>query len=296
MSGKKRHIPHTLDGQPVYDNMPIHYRTEQSVLARNLLDLLNAGRLLLDPTHSESDARKALTTWVQTTVPQTQRPVAQWVDQALTTDARSKLMGLLRQKQFRSQQGVTQVALRQEEYRELKVLRAQRAAQARGDLSAYRLPDEVLSFFARIDPTLAIPSLHACTQSAPQIGAHARAGSTVPADDFIEREVDLNEYAGVSSAHTLFIDVSGDSMLDVQIGDGDLAIIDRKLTPQHGDLVAAWLEDGYLIKQLSLTREGASLLSRNAEKNYAPIALTGENSYLIGVITGTIKRFSRGRR
>ncbi|TXM73134.1 translesion error-prone DNA polymerase V autoproteolytic subunit [Methylobacterium sp. WL69] len=64
-----------------------------------------------------------------------------------------------------------------------------------------------------------------------------RAGFPSPADDFIEEEIDLQRLLIVNRPATFLVRVSGDSMLLARLHDGDLAVVDRSLTPRNGDIV-----------------------------------------------------------
>ena len=54
-----------------------------------------------------------------------------------------------------------------------------------------------------------------------------RVGWPSPADDYVERPIDLNEYLIKNPAATYFVRVSGDSMVGAFIGDGAILIVDR---------------------------------------------------------------------
>ena len=55
------------------------------------------------------------------------------------------------------------------------------------------------------------------------------AGFPSPADDHIDRKIDLNEHLVRRPASTFFVRASGESMLGAGIFDGDLLIIDRSI-------------------------------------------------------------------
>ena len=64
-----------------------------------------------------------------------------------------------------------------------------------------------------------------------------QAGFPSPADDFIEDEVDLQRLLVSNRPATFLVRVAGDSMVGKGLFDGDLAIVDRSLTPRNGDVV-----------------------------------------------------------
>ena len=56
-----------------------------------------------------------------------------------------------------------------------------------------------------------------------------RGGWPSPADDYVERPIDLNEYLIKNPAATYFVRVSGDSMIDAYISDGAILVVDRSV-------------------------------------------------------------------
>ena len=112
------------------------------------------------------------------------------------------------------------------------------------------------------------------------------AGFPSPADDYLERSLDLNTYLIKHPAATYLARARGDSMEGRGIYDGDLLIIDRSLEPQQGQIIIAAL-DGQLTCKI-LDKKNHCLLSAN--KHYAPIAI-GEFSDLIieGVVIHSVR-------
>ena len=58
-----------------------------------------------------------------------------------------------------------------------------------------------------------------------------KAGFPSPAQDYMEGEIDLNDILVRHREATFYVRVSGDSMQDAGILDGDLAIVDRQIEP-----------------------------------------------------------------
>ena len=65
----------------------------------------------------------------------------------------------------------------------------------------------------------------------PLLMARVEAGFPSPADDYVERALDLNEELIARPAATFFLRVSGCSMEGAGIHDGDLLIVDRSISP-----------------------------------------------------------------
>lgn len=60
------------------------------------------------------------------------------------------------------------------------------------------------------------------------------AGFPSPADDYLDKRLDLNEHLIRNPAATFFVRVEGDSMIGTGINNGDLAIVDRSSDYRDG--------------------------------------------------------------
>ena len=58
-----------------------------------------------------------------------------------------------------------------------------------------------------------------------------KAGFPSPAQDYMEGEIDLNDVLVKHREATFYVRISGDSMRDAGILDGDLAVVDRQIEP-----------------------------------------------------------------
>jgi len=122
--------------------------------------------------------------------------------------------------------------------------------------------------------------------SAPLYLSRVPAGFPNPADDYMDKGLDLNEYLIKHQAATFYCRVSGDSMTGVGIFDGDILIVDRALTPQQGDVVLAALDGELACKILDKQRQ--RLLSAN--KDYPPIVISEDSQLEIeGVVANSIR-------
>lgn len=84
----------------------------------------------------------------------------------------------------------------------------------------------------------------------PVAGNHVSAGFPSPADDYIEKRLDLNEHLVKRPAATFFMRVSGDSMIGAGIHNGDILIVDRSLRPRNGSVIIAIVDGELTIKRL----------------------------------------------
>src|SRR5215467_3272369 len=76
------------------------------------------------------------------------------------------------------------------------------------------------------------------------------AGFPSPADDHLQKALDLHEHLIKHPAATFFAHVDGDSMRDANLCDGDLLIIDRAETPRHRSIVVAIVNGEFTVKRL----------------------------------------------
>jgi len=116
-----------------------------------------------------------------------------------------------------------------------------------------------------------------------------RVGWPSPADDYVERPIDLNEYLIKNPTATYFVRVSGDSMIDAYIGDGAILVVDRSVEPKHKSIVVAAINGSYACKRL-LTKPKVCLASENSK--YAPIFIKeNEELEIAGVVIAAINTY-----
>lgn len=117
-----------------------------------------------------------------------------------------------------------------------------------------------------------------------------RAGFPSPADDFHVKRIDLNDELIKHPAGTYLVRVSGDSMEGAGINDGDVLVVDRSLTPKHGHIVIAVVDNDFTVKYLH-QRPGKVCL-RPANPTYPEIRFKeGQTLEIWGVVTACIKKF-----
>jgi len=89
------------------------------------------------------------------------------------------------------------------------------------------------------------------------------AGYPSPAQDYFDGRIDLNEHLIKDITSTYVVRVSGDSMEDAGISDGDELIVNRALEPRDGSVVVAVLDGELTVKRLRLTARGVVLQADN---------------------------------
>ncbi len=122
----------------------------------------------------------------------------------------------------------------------------------------------------------------------PLFNAKVAAGFPSPADDYVERTLDLNELCITNPPATYFVRAEGDSMIDAGIAPGDLLVVDRSLSPQSGDIIIAALDGEFTVKYL---QKHPSVCLLPANENYPPIDIDPVQDFIIfGVVTNVVKQ------
>ncbi len=114
------------------------------------------------------------------------------------------------------------------------------------------------------------------------------AGAPTPEAGALPASASLMELMRISNpAAMMWVRVSGWSMRDASIQDGDMALVDSSRQARDGDLVLALLAgQGQVVKRLRLLSEGGALLE-SANPDFDPIQVPDESMLTIhGVVVG----------
>jgi len=113
------------------------------------------------------------------------------------------------------------------------------------------------------------------------------AGFPSPAEDYIEGDLDLNKHLVKHPAATFFVRVSGSSMIDAGIHDGDILIVDRSLEPVDRKVVITVVNGELSVRRIRVTRDRVVLVSEN--RDYNPLPVEKEMDFDVwGVVTSVI--------
>jgi DNA polymerase V len=135
-------------------------------------------------------------------------------------------------------------------------------------------PGLTLELVARTALELATEQQHRC-RALPLLSSSVAAGFPSPADDYIESRIDLNDVLIRHPSSTFFLRVSGESMRDAGILDGDLLVVDRAVEPRAGRVVVAVVEGAFTLKFLN-QHQGRWRLEA-AHPDYPPLELTNRD-------------------
>ena len=129
----------------------------------------------------------------------------------------------------------------------------------------------------------------------PLLARAVRAGFPSPADDFIEEEIDLQRLLVTNRPATFLFRVAGDSMVGKGIHDGDLAVVDRSLTPREGDVVVVDIDGERSFKVW--TGKGGRVGLAFANPRYPAFMLDpGALVEVLGVVSGSVNPRRRAVR
>jgi DNA polymerase V len=123
----------------------------------------------------------------------------------------------------------------------------------------------------------------------PLFTAGVSAGFPSPADDFIDKKLDLNEFLISHPSATFFVRVEGTSMIEAGIHPGDILIVDKALEASPGNIVIALIEGEFTVKRFQRTEGRCFLLAENP--SFKPIEITeGMRVEVWGVVTYVIHK------
>ncbi|MFN8251005.1 MAG: translesion error-prone DNA polymerase V autoproteolytic subunit [Ferruginibacter sp.] len=113
-------------------------------------------------------------------------------------------------------------------------------------------------------------------------------GFGAAADDYSERGIDLNEQLIMNKPATFFMRVSGNSMINAGIYDGDIVIVDKSVKPQNGKIVIAVIDGEMVIRRYEQTLNRLRLIPETPK--LSPIEISEFSDCRIwGVVTCVIR-------
>ena len=124
----------------------------------------------------------------------------------------------------------------------------------------------------------------------PFFGSQIPAGFPSPADDYLEMSLDLNEHLIRNPSSTFFARVTGSSMINSGIYDGDIVIIDKSLQPKNDSILVCIIDGEFTIKRFKKADGNTAYLMPD-NPNFKPIKVDQNNDFTIwGVVTYTIHK------
>jgi DNA polymerase V len=119
--------------------------------------------------------------------------------------------------------------------------------------------------------------------------ANVQAGFPSPAEDYLDKTLDLNELLIAHPAATFFVRVSGDSMQNAGIFSGDILVVDRSLEAADNKIVIAIVNGEFTVKRLKIREGRISLVPENP--SYPILEMKeGSDFQVWGVVTYVIHK------
>ena len=128
-----------------------------------------------------------------------------------------------------------------------------------------------------MDLSTPIPFEKHTGQRLPLVSASVEAGFPSPADDHLERGIDLNEELIRNPAATFLVRVKGESMRDAGIHSGDTLIVDKSVTPADRQIVVAMIDGEFTVKRFR--KVNGRVFLEAANDSFSPIEV-GKNQEL----------------
>tara|TARA_B100001564_G_scaffold301314_1_gene268603 strand:- start:55 stop:558 length:504 start_codon:yes stop_codon:yes gene_type:complete len=146
-------------------------------------------------------------------------------------------------------------------------------------LNGHYIPNDSVKFFDI--------STNLIPMELPLYSCKISAGFPSPADDHLEKKLDLNSHLIKHPAATFFVRVNGDSMINAGINDNDILIVDRSLKPSHGKIVIAVVDGQMTVKRLH--KRSGKLILMPENNHFKPIEITESMTVEIwGVVVTSI--------
>ncbi|MFC3627700.1 LexA family protein [Vogesella amnigena] len=115
-----------------------------------------------------------------------------------------------------------------------------------------------------------------------------------PAADLPTDELDLHQLLCPDRMATFFLRARGDALIDCGILDGDLLILNKGLTPRHGDLVVYWQDSGFVVRLWRQSAGRSWLGHRNAQQQWQDEPPPAHfDALLWGVVVGMARQLRR---
>ncbi|MBN3035357.1 MAG: translesion error-prone DNA polymerase V autoproteolytic subunit [Bacteroidales bacterium] len=117
------------------------------------------------------------------------------------------------------------------------------------------------------------------------------AGFPSPAEDFLEKRLDLNEHLVTNGPASFLVRVKGESMVGAGIQDNDILVVDRSLDPLPGKVILGVLNGEFTVKRLEKAHDRIFLVAEN--ERFPRIELReGMDFQVWGVVTWALHRMT----
>jgi repressor LexA len=118
------------------------------------------------------------------------------------------------------------------------------------------------------------------------------AGETIPGpdEDHALGTIELTRDVVRAGNDTFALEVSGDSMIDALINDGDVVIMQHQVTAEDGDMVAAWLVNEQETTLKRYYHEGERVRLQPENSQMEPIYVAPNNLQIQGKVLAVVRQ------
>ncbi len=117
---------------------------------------------------------------------------------------------------------------------------------------------------------------------------YVEAGFPSPAEEELIDTMNLDEYLIGNKEATFMLKVSGDSMIEAGIQEGDLVLVERGNTPKHGDIVIAEIDGGWTMKYYQV--KAGKVWLEPANKKYTSI-IPQDTLNIAAIVKAVIRKY-----
>ena len=120
-----------------------------------------------------------------------------------------------------------------------------------------------------------------------EFSSTVKAGFASVAEDAIEKRLSLDEAFEIDSPSTFIFTVSGDSMIDLGIFEGDKVVVRKCSEARNGDVIIAYIDGGFTLK--TYRKKEQKVWLEPANQNY-PNIYPKEKLEIFGVAQGIVRK------
>ncbi|WP_461129726.1 LexA family protein [Spirosoma aerophilum] len=122
----------------------------------------------------------------------------------------------------------------------------------------------------------------------PFFSSMVQGGFPSPAENYVERRLDLNDLCIAHPEAAFFVRVTGDSMIGDRICPGDVLVVDSSRVHIDNKIVVVWYDGGHSVKRIR--QAGEVIILESSNEKYMPIYVhAGEAFSILGVVTHNIQ-------
>ena len=125
----------------------------------------------------------------------------------------------------------------------------------------------------------------------PLMAGTIQAGFPSPAEHYIERELDLNDFLASNRDAVYYVRVAGESMIGANIFPGDILCVDRSINFFDGAIIVASIDGEFTVKYLR--KNGRTSYLEPANPQFKAIHFSpGQDIRFWGVVTGVVRKIN----